>query len=269
MNKNRKTIWVLYKNIDWNYKKESKIPQKIWEDKFNPDFHKKLFLKNLFQKFSEYKFLNFFENKAWLWWFLALIFVIIWWIFFSNSWNIENTIINNSWTTENNNNNSQNINITSNSWQIAIWDDNTLIQNKTPTNTEQKQDKQWEECETTFRAFIRRINRNDFEYAHNLFDKYLKTSTYFSIENLEKFKTKFVQKDLEIWEINKKFIDDSDFVSRCEFDFKLRYLNKNDGRDRIEMWKWVVLKNKDEVDYFQIWELKCLDKKCENNPLFD
>lgn len=264
MDKNRKTIWVLYKNIDWKYEKESKIPQKILEAKFNQDFHKKLFLKNLFQKFSEYKFLDFFNNHWWLWWFLwvlfAIIIALITWIFFSNtSWNIEN----------NNINNSQNINITSNSWQIAIWDDNTLIQNKLPTNTEQKQYKQWEECETTFRAFIRRINRNDFEYAHNLFDKYLKTSTYFSIENLEKFKTKFVQKDLEIWEINKKFIDDSDFVSRCEFDFKLRYLNKNDWKDKIEMWKWVVLKNKDEVNYFQIWELKCLDKKCENNPLFD
>lgn len=259
--KNR--LWVKYKNPNWNYEKESKIPTIIKSYKFKKKDHRKLFLKNLIcnikESLKKNKFADFFNRYSWLWWFIAIIVMLILGIFFSNSWYIQN----------NNIDNSQSINISWNSWQVAIWDNNKLIQNKIPTSTEENEYNQWAECETTFRAFIRRLNRDDFDYAYSLFDKYLSKVKYFSVENLKEFKLSFVKTDLEIWEISKKFIDNSKFVSRCEFGFKLRYINKKDWKDRIEMWKWVVLKNKDEVDYFQIWELKCLDKKCENNPLFD
>jgi hypothetical protein len=267
----KNTVWVKYNNVNWNYEKESKKPTKIKAYKYKKEYHRKLFFKNLLDNIKNFllkiKFIDFFNKHAGLWWFLALILVIIWWLFFSNSWGIQKNIINNS----------QNNNIVENLKQVSNWDNNTIIQwnnntvlqQKSPTTTEEKEFGQWSECETTFRAFIRRINRNDFDYAFSLFDKYLRKIEYFSVENLKNFKQNFVKTNLEIWEINKKFIDNSKFVSRCEFDFKLRYLNKIDWRDRIEMWKWVVLKNKDEVDYFQIWQLKCLDKKCENNPLFN
>lgn len=184
----------------------------------------------------------------------------------TNSWSQNNILQTNSWNISQNIS-SWNINIQSNNWQIAIWSNNNLVQNKLPTEIEEKQTKQWEECETTLRALFRRLNRNDFESSFALFDEHLSKSKYFSIGNLKRFRTDFVTWDLEIWELNRKFIDNSVFVARCEFDFKLRYINKNDWKDKIEMWKWVVLKDKDKVDKFQIWELKCLDVKCENNPL--
>jgi hypothetical protein len=107
-------------------------------------------------------------------------------------------------------------------------DNANLIQNINPTETKKQQDNQWQECETVFRSFFRRVNNDNFESAYSLFDEHLKKLNYFSVNNLKKFKQGYVKKDLEIWELIRKFIDNSKFVARCEFDFKLRYINKID-----------------------------------------
>jgi len=189
----------------------------------------------------------------------------------TNSWSQNNILQTNSWNISQNIS-SWNINIQSNNWQIAIWSNNNLVQNKLPTEIEEKQTKQWEECETTLRALFRRLNRNDFESSFALFDEHLSKVKYFSIENLKRFKTDFVIWNLEIFDIKRvpKWIDDSKFVARCEFEYQLKYISDVDKKWKNESWKWVVLKDKDKTDKFQIWELKCnYDVKCDKSNLFD
>lgn len=46
----RKTILVKYKNIDGNYENESKLPFiEIHANKYNPQYHKKLFWRNIYK----------------------------------------------------------------------------------------------------------------------------------------------------------------------------------------------------------------------------
>lgn len=216
---------------------------------------------------------KFSKTQLFIW--ITLLASIIWifWPFLFSNWDeiefnsaTEHGNINNQkW------NNNVVVNTIETGWNVTITENivNNITENKIPTKIEEEKEKQWDECKMVFDAFIRRLNRSDYSWAYKMLDKHMKRVDFFSVDSLKIFKESFVKTDLEIWSFDRKSTANSDFVARCEFHFNLRYLNRIDDKDRIEMWKWVVLKNKDEVNYFEIGELKCLDKKCENNPLFD
>lgn len=61
----KKTIFVKYKNPDGTHTEEAKRSfVEIVEDRFNPMYHRKLFLKNLFQNKEEIKKLDL--NNPWV-----------------------------------------------------------------------------------------------------------------------------------------------------------------------------------------------------------
>lgn len=209
------------------------------------------------------KFLK--KDLRWTIWIIVTILLsIFWWIFFQSQLQIP---ITNNINKSNNVVNSWYI-ISNNVWQIAIWDNNKQIQNKLPTKLEENQNQQWHECESQLRAFYRRLSRNDIKWSYSMFDEYLMKSQYFSENRLQYFINNIVHlNSIEIQNLEKIYIDDSVYIARCEFNFKLKYIDKNKNNDVIELWKVTLIKDKSKYNIFKLWELKCIDLSCENNYL--
>lgn len=197
---------------------------------------------------------------------ITIVLSIIWWLYFSdnepsqaNDWNNNIQVAQDSGTI--------NLNVNQAWWDIYNVKGN-FIKNSTEIENEYK--KMQFSAKTNLEAFFRRRERGDILGASRQLDKYMLPSPFFQTWNMTKFITEYLvwgfylDEILPLWDCQS-----SKYIDRCEFDFKLRYVNKQLKRKVIEKWHVEMLINKDEYDYFKVWKLNCIDKNCENNPLFD
>ncbi len=207
---------------------------------------------------------NFFEKYTGLWGFLAipaaLLIAVVWWAFFPNEkpWNVTTT------------NGEKSLEITTTKGEkspIISGSHNTVSYVETPTKTKESMDLQWQECETKLRAFYRRLDRKVIPSARNMFDEHMLKSEVFLEERLNRFTSAILSGNFILDSIERQWIDDTAYVSRCEFQYRLKYIDKRTGGMRNELWFGVVIKNKDKTSDFQIGQLSCRDKICENWPL--
>lgn len=113
---------------------------------------------------------------------------MIGWIFFSSSSGDKiHTTISTLDSSINNQNGTGNISITNNSSPVIVGTNNEITYAKMPTSIEEKNEKQWQECETKLRAFYRRLDRKNVSYARDLFDEHLRVDSVFESERLFKF----------------------------------------------------------------------------------
>lgn len=150
---------------------------------------------------------------------------------------------------------------------IISGSNNTVSYVESATKTKELTDSQWQECETKLRAFYRRLDRKDIPGARNMFDEHMLKSDVFSEKRLSNFTNEVISGDFMFVDIQRQWIDDTSFVARCEFQYRLKYIDKRTGKANNELWFGVVIKNKDVTQDFQIGQLSCRDKSCENWPL--
>lgn len=210
------------------------------------------------------KLVPFFEKYPWSWGFISVLVAIMAFYYSANAL----LSFSNSWD-------NQHLNNISNSWSISgvmvVWEKNSVsVTNnelKSPTVTEEAQSAQWGKCETKLRAFYRRLDRDDIKSARGLFDDHMIKENVFLEDRLKKFILDRVAWIFFLEKIQRWWIDNSDYVDRCEFNYFLRYTDKKLQILRNEWWHAVILMDKDKVSDFQIGQLTCFDKNCEDSPL--
>lgn len=220
-------------------------------------------------RYSNLKF--FFERHSWLWWFLQFVLALllaIGWFFvwkqyqlaISQTWNGNKiAMVNNwSWVLEVKTMANQII------WDVNYWD---II--KQPTKAEEKNSQMQIDAKTNLETFFDRRERGDIEKAYIQLDTEIASSEYFQTGNLMRFKNEYLKWKFYLDELTPQGdCKTSIFVDRCEFNFKLRYVSKLRNKSITEKRYAKMLINKDKFDYFKVWSLSCIDKNCENNPLF-
>jgi len=150
-----------------------------------------------------------------------------------------------------------------NSYITQINGNNTVI---TGSKYNDEQEKIWNDAYVPIQDFINKLNNRDFISARSFLDKQIVKDPKFSEEELRQFMDnvdgQVTIRDPLRDDAKKK---DDEFVSNRGFYLFLRYLK--DGQQVNEKWRFTLTKYNKENNKWQIGEMRCEDKRCENGSL--
>ena len=208
----------------------------------------------------------FFERNNGLRWFLSLMFAFMGFIWGFFVW--KNYQVNISQKT----NSSTSSIVFQTSWFLQASDiGNTYNWNvtKKATQIEEENAKMEKDARINLEAFFRRRARWQIQDAYKQLDQELSKDQYFQVHNLLSFKRIILRGFFYLDNlVLQSPCQSSRYVDRCEFNFTLKYINKLINKRIAEKWHIDMIIDKNQFNYFKIWKITCIDKNCENNPLF-